>query len=241
MLSKLKFGLVAAGLALFASVGAHAATWSLTPGTAGTEVKTIGNMTLGLGVGTNDGSLYSTSYGTPDGNKGDTGKLTTGGSLCDSGCAQAVTSAQDFYYWGLEVLPTADGQKVAFALDPLSFDIAYWNTPDPLHFRIASAITADGSGGVTSLDTVESYLPSGTVGTPGSVYVYFLDPGYYLFELKADCKSAAEGPQNCDTGSTQVGFTLTAVPVPPAMLLFASGLVGLAAAGRRRLKTRAAA
>lgn len=239
MLSKLKFVLAGVGVALFASASAQAATWSLTPGTGG-EFATVANLTLGSGTGTNDGTSYgSTPGGTPAGNLGDTGFTTSGGGLSSS--STPVYQDIDHYFWGLEVIVPPDNQTAAFNFDPLSASPAYWNGP--------VNIVLYNTGGAVS------YIGGGTVISPGSVYTYALTAGYYVIDLFADCRSKSEAlpgspTSYCDSstpvvgeagGSPTVGFTLTAVPVPPAILLFASGLVGLVGVGRRRMKARAAA
>lgn len=116
----------------------------------------------------------------------------------------------------------------------------------------------EGSGGIFSIDNVLSafLLTSGTSagnvnfgfnvvqqgpGFPGSIIINRVTPSPFGAPVDFAGSQQIRGVQDLDTpfelsSNTNVSFNATVIPEPATMLLFGSGLLGLAALGRRRKK-----
>jgi hypothetical protein len=260
MLSKLRFALAGIGVALFASAGAQAATFDA--GGGNPAVTTIENLSLGGGTDTIHPHLVGDAANISGTTTTLTGGLTTdvvnyywGLTIVTPPGYQTIT----FIINGLNVDPTNwDAHPFMSIMDTNPADPA---GAGPLNSMIPATTAdnpygndlvydADPGPGVTLVNNdteLKDYNPtlSGASEVPyntsgdylmsgGSIYTFTLTAGEYLLHGFFDINAAGVG--------IAPDITLTAVPVPPAMLLFASGLVGLAAAGRKRWKkTRAAA
>ena len=217
MKSLLKSAVFAVGLTVLMSTGAHAAVWSV-DGTVANSITTVDNLVLGA-----EGSFgtIAASAGITDATTGTAAHLEVNGATG----TQAPGYGPAHFQWGLEVLSGVGDADASFSLSTQDFEVSAWA------FDAVNALTGSSAGlQIAIYDSSLTLLTNSTTKN----YFTFLDglvnystvaPGRYVIDM---FYHAADGEVNA------AGFSVNAVPIPPAALLLVSGVAGLIGVGRRK-------